>query len=88
MIHIDENWRFSREANNLTLENRRTVEEKIDRKKTGRTREEWVEVGYFSGLHHLFLHVLEHDATAARSAHEFDERLLEMTEKILAAIAG
>ena len=88
MIQIDENWRFFRDGNNLTLENRRKVAETIDRKKTGRKREEWIEAGFFSGLHYLFLHVLEHDATAARTAHEFDERLLVMTEKIVAAIKG
>ena len=86
MIHIDENWRFHRETYNLVLEEKKMVAETIDRKKTGRKREEWIEVGYFSSLHFLFQYVLEHDASAAKSAQEFDERLMEMSEKILKAI--
>lgn len=86
MIPIDENWRFHRDANNVILERKRSVAEKIDGKKTGRKREEWIEVGFFSQLRPLFRHVIEHDATAATSAQEFDDRLEAMGEKILKAI--
>ena len=86
MIQIDENWRFHRDTYNLILEEKKMVAETIDRKKTGRKREVWVEVGFFTSLHALFLHVLQYDASAATTAQEFDDRLEAMGDKILAAI--
>lgn len=86
MIYIGENWRFSRQVNNYTLERLKTVEEKIDRVKTGRTKRDWIEVAYFSGLHQVYLYVLERDAAAAKTLQEFDDRLEAMGNKILAAI--
>ena len=86
MIQIDENWRFEREANNYTLEMRKKVAEKIDGKKTGRSRLEWIEVGFFGKIHFLYLEILEADAMAAKSLQEVEERINAMGQKILKTI--